>query len=193
MRSRLLMTAVTALVTLGGCGTSPQANFYTLGPVTAATAAYTVRAISVVILPVTLPDMLDRPQIVTRVDANQVHFDEYERWADPVGGQIQRTIAADLGQALSGARVSAYPQDGDPASTYRVRVDIQKFDALPGDAVMVDTLWSVVPPKGGAIVNGRTSIRQPCAGAGYGAVTAAYSAALAVVSRDVATAIHAAQ
>ncbi len=192
MRSSILIAAMSALVVVGGCGTSPQANFYTLAPAAAGSDMYTVRTINVLVLPVTLPDMVDRPQIVTRVSANQIHFDEYERWADPLNGQIQRTIVADLAQALNGARVSAYMQDGDPAMLYRVRVDIQKFDASPGDVVTVEALWSVLRPNNAAVLSGRTSVHEPCEGAGYDAVTAAYSAALGAVSHDVATALHAA-
>jgi uncharacterized protein len=188
------LPTMAALVMLGACGTTPQSNFYTLAPPAASDVTYTVRPMSVVVTTVTVPEIVDRPQIVVRVNDNQVRFDEYARWADSLKSQIQRTVAADLAMALDGARVSSYPQEGDAASTWRVRVDVLRFDAVPGDAVTVDALWSVSVPKSGtgaAPLSGRTVTRVPCAAAGYDAVAAAYSSALAVVSRDIAVAIHA--
>jgi uncharacterized protein len=179
-----------ALAALGGCSTSPTASFYTLGAVGAGADAYTVRPISVVVAPVTVPDLVDRPQFVIRVSENQVKLDEFARWADPVKTQIPRVIAADLAMFLQGARVSVYPQGEEAGAAYRVRVEVQRFDGAPGDAATVDALWSVSPPKSVTSMTGRTLVREPCAGAGDDALAAAYSTALAAVSRDIAEAIH---
>lgn len=200
-RTMWYLPTLAALVLPGACGTTPQSSFYTLAPPETSEVTYTVRPMSVVVAAVTVPEIVDRPQIVVRVDANQVRLDEYARWADPLKGQIQRTVAADLALALQGARVSSYPQEGDGASSWRVRVDVSRFDAAPGDTVTVDALWSVSVPKGtagaggasgAAPLSGRTVARAPCAAAGYDAMAAAYSSALAAVSRDIAMAIHAA-
>lgn len=186
---RLIVIAL-ALIALGGCSTSPTASFYTLGAVGASADAYTVRPISVVVAPVTVTDLVDRPQFVIRISENQVKLDEFARWADPVKTQIPRVIAADLAVFLQGARVSVYPQGEEPGSAYRVRVEVQRFDGAPGDAATVDALWAVSPPKGASSLTGRTLVREPCAGTGYDALAAAYSTALAAVSRDIAEAIH---
>jgi uncharacterized lipoprotein YmbA len=187
--SIVIVLAVTAL---GGCSTSPTASFYTLGAVGGTQKdTYSGSPISVIVGPVTVPDLVDRPQFVIRVSANQVKLDEFARWADPVKTQIPRVIAADLASSLQGSRVSVYSQGDDPASVYRVRVEIQRFDGAPGDAATIEALWSVSPPKSRASLIGRTIVREPCAGPGYDALAAAYSTALAAVSREIAVAIQA--
>lgn len=182
---------VLAVAVLGGCGTSPTASFYTLGATGAQKDADSGSPISVVVAPVTVPELVDRPQFVIRVSANQVRLDEFARWADPLKAQIPRVIAADLASSLQGARVSVYPQGDDAAAAYRVRVEVQRFDGAPGDAATIEALWSVLPPKSRVPLSGQTTVREPCAGPGYDALAAAYSTALAAVSRDIAVAIQA--
>ena len=162
-----------------------------MGAAAAGEDLYTVRPISVVVAPVTVPDLVDRPQFVIRVSENRVKLDEFARWAGPVKSQIPRVMAADLALFLHGARVSVYPQDTDPGAAYRVRVELQRFDGAPGDAATVEALWSVSPPKGVSPLTGRTLVRESGAGTDYDALAAAYIRALGAVSRDIAAAIHA--
>jgi uncharacterized lipoprotein YmbA len=191
MRTVRSLALVMTVAALGSCSSSPVASFYTLSVVAARDEAPAVHGIAVVVGPVTVPELVDRPQFVDRVSENEVRIDEFARWADSPKSQIPRVIASELAVLLPGARVSVYPADPDSAAAYRVRVDIQRFDGAPGDAVTVDALWSARPPKNGTPVNGRTVVHEPAAGPGNGALAAAYSAALAAVSRDIAAAISA--
>jgi uncharacterized lipoprotein YmbA len=190
MRTLVSLVMVLTLIVLGACSTSPISSFYTLGAANVQQDVYTVRPITVVVAPVTVPELVDRPQFVIRVNENQVKLDEFSRWADSLKSQIPRVVAADLAQYLQGARVSVNGQADDTAAGYRVRIDIQRFDGAPGDAATVEALWSVLPPKGAASLTGRTLAREPCNAADSGALAAAYSRALDAVSRDIAGAIH---
>jgi uncharacterized lipoprotein YmbA len=191
MHTLLSRAWVLAVVALAACSTSPTASFYTLGAVAEHNDTYRARQVSIVVTSVTVPEIVDRPQFVVRVSDNQVKLDEFARWADPVKSQIPRVIAADLALLLPGARASVYALDADAGTPYRVRVELQRFEGAPGEGATVEALWSVSPPKGRASVNGHTFVHQPAAGPGYEALAAAYSAGLAVVSRDIAAAIEA--
>jgi uncharacterized lipoprotein YmbA len=79
---------------------------------------------------------------------------------------------------------------GDPAAAYRVQIDVPRFEAALGDAATVEVLWSVSPPGKGLRAEGRSTVREPCAGPGFDAVVAAYSQALGAVSQDIASAIR---
>jgi hypothetical protein len=190
MRPLLCRAALLTLAALSACSTSPTATFYTLGAVGPQGDAATTRPVSVVMTSVSVPDLVDRPQFVIRVNDNQVKLDEFARWAEPVKSQIPRVMVANLTLLMPGARVSVYPQEGDAGTAYRVRVELQRFDGAPGDSATVEALWSVTAPKGGAPINGHTVAHEPVASPGYEALAAAYSAGLGVVSRDIATAIR---
>ena len=86
---------------LGACGSSPTASFYTLTVDTTLTPMSSTMPVHVVVNPVTIPDVVDRPLIVTRMGNNQVVLDEFARWGEPLKGDIARTIAGDLATLLA--------------------------------------------------------------------------------------------
>ena len=59
---------------MAGCSTSPKANFYTLSASPQPMKTTSATPYQVAISPVSVPEMLDRPQVVTRIDPNQVHL-----------------------------------------------------------------------------------------------------------------------
>ncbi|MBB4515246.1 PqiC family protein [Paraburkholderia fungorum] len=190
MRPSLIAAGASVLAVLCGCAASPKADFYTLSPAAVPVDTPPAGPIAVLITVVTVPDLVDRPQIVVRSGDNKVDIDEFARWADPLKSQIPRVVRADLGQLLNSPLVSTYAMGGDPASAYRVQLDVQRFDAALGEAVTVDVLWSVAPPGKKPSLNGRSTVREPCTGAGFDGVVAAYSRALGTASRDIASAIR---
>ena len=71
-------------------------------------------------------------------------------------------------------------------------IDVQRFDSVPGEAVLVDAVWAVRTTAGGEVRTGRTVAREAVPGKGFDALAAAHSRALAKVSADIAAAIRAA-
>lgn len=71
-----------------------------------------------------------------------------------------------------------------------MRIDLVQFDSMPGEAVAIDARWTVHAAGRTTLLTGRSTVREPVAGAGYDALVAAHSRALATVSRDIAAAIR---
>jgi uncharacterized protein len=189
MRTILLVAAVLVAGLLGGCGSTPNSSFYTLSPDATLASTDAPASVHVVISPVTVPDLVDRPQIVTRVADNQVAINEFARWAGPLKSDIARVIAADIGELLGSERVSVFDSPG-ATPAWRVRVDVMRFESVPGDAVTIEALWAVLPPGKSTSVMGRSLEHEPVEGQGYEALIAAHDRALAAVSRDIASAIR---
>jgi uncharacterized protein len=183
-----MMTLCLALSLLAGCS-SPRVTYYTLN--VAATPDAPVSSIdSVAIGPVTLPDLLNRPQLVVRTGANRVDILETHRWAESLKSEIPRIISEDLAVLLKPARVSVYPQNAGLDADYRVQIDIQRFEMTDGEGVALDALWSVRRTGSGTPKSGRSMVNEPAGAAGYEALVAAQSRALVAVSRDVAKALR---
>jgi len=193
----LLGIALSSFVTavLVGCGSSPEPRFYTLsaGGITASDRnEKAVAEYSVAVGPVTLPEIVDRPQLVIRIGVNQVAVLDDHRWAEPLRNEIARVVAEDLAQLLGARRVVTYPQHGSQEAEYQVLLDIQRFESTLGQAVMIDALWAVRRVPDGQPKTGRSLVRESTGGEGYDALVAAHSRALATVSLDIAEAIRSA-
>lgn len=188
------VAAVLFAVALAGCGSSPKTSFYTLapGPVQP-DAARGAAQFTVAVGPVTLPDAVDRPQLVVRVATNQVALLDQHRWAEPLKSEIPRVIAGNLAQLLGITRVWAYPQNADNDADYRVRVDIVSFESAPGDSVTLGALWAVRRKADGDVRAGRSVIQLPAVEPDYAAVVAAHGRALARLSEELGEVIRAMQ
>jgi len=178
---------------LAGCGGSPEARFYTLSTGSASQNAAPATAgirHSVAIGPVTLPEIVNRPQLVVRVGANRVAVAEEHRWAEPLKSEIPRVIAENLTTLLDGWQVSAYPQTASDRADYQVVMDIQRFESTLGQTVVIEAIWTVRRSPDGQPRTGRSLVREQTGGEGYDALVAAHSRALATVSHDIAEAIR---
>lgn len=180
---------ITALI---GCGSSPRETYHTLSAGAAmdgATPASSESAYSIAVGPITLPEVVDRPQLVLRIGPNEVTFVELHRWAGPLKSEIPRVIADNLAAYLNVRQVAAYPQSAGDNAEYRVLVDVQRFDSTLGESVTIDALWTIKRQSDGASRTGRSTARES-SGGNYDAMVAAHSRALATVSREIAEAIR---
>ena len=178
---------------LEGCGSSAEPRFYTLSAGGNSGSDRSEKAMadySVSVGPVTLPEIVDRPQLVVRVGANQVALLDDHRWAEPLRDGIPRVVAENLAQLLGARQVVSYLNNVSFDPEYRVLLDIQRFESMPGQTVTIDALWTVRPASGGEPKRGRSAAREQTGGDGYDALVTAYGRALATVSRDISEAIR---
>jgi len=141
--------------------------------------------------PVAVPAVVDRPQIVVDIGPNQVRLEEFDRWAAPLQHSIARAVADNLVQMLGTARVTLFAQTLSADADYRAGVDVQSFQSAPGEAAILDAVWTVRRTKDGKAETGRTTAREAVQEKGYDALAAAHSRALARLSRDIADAVRA--
>lgn len=190
MTSRMIYLASIAFVALAavGCGASAPARFYTLSS-TATTNDAPAARYAVLVGPVSVPAAVDRPQFVVQVAPNRVELDEFNRWAAPLDDGIARAVAGDLAVLLGTPDVVVGPA-ANFNPTYRVTIDVQSFESVPGEAVLIDALWTVRTVAGGATRSGRTTAREAVQGTDFDSLPGAHSRALATLSGDIAAAIR---
>lgn len=191
---------------------SPKTTYYTLSapPVTATTPM--MHKTRIMVGPVTVPTLVDTPQMVVNNPNNQVTVYEYQRWAGSLKTDIERVVATDLSRDLSTPNVWSYTQSPFAQSDYQVFIDVQNIDSKLGDSVSLDVLWTIkhtsaklshhaavtkiasnpatagsAPP---AIYTGRAVINEPVSGSGFDALVAAQSRAFDKVSADIAKSIR---
>jgi uncharacterized lipoprotein YmbA len=178
--------ALIALLVAGCAVTTPRTHFYTLSAEAAAQSEAKGPVVS--IWQVAIPEVADRTQMVVRVEPNKVDIADFHRWAEPLRRGVPRVLAENLQRHLPNHLVVA----GQPAGLspeVRVAIDLQKFDAVLGQGVTVDALWTIRRAKD--LRTGRSSVTESAAGRDHAAIAAAYSRALDKVSQELAAAIGA--
>jgi len=194
--TRVLMVSTFPLLfgLLAGCGSSPTVYFYTLSAESAAGAGSNMASsqLRISVGPISIPEVVDRPQMVVRSGPNQVELVEEHRWAESLNSEVPRVIAENLSRLLSTDQVWAYPQHVKGAVDYKVSVDIQRFDSMTGQSVAIEALWSIkrVSQEGDESKVGRSNVQQPVSGQGYEALAEAHSRALAAICGEIADAIR---
>ena len=189
MRHRTALASVCSLIMLGaGCAASPPSRFYTLSA--ASGPATTSAKLSIAVGPVSVPAVVDRPQIVVDIGPNQVRLEEFNRWAAPLQNNIARVVADNLVLMLGTPRVTLTAQTSGAEVDYRAAIDVQSFNSAPGEAAIVDAVWTVRRIKDGKTELGRTAVRETVQDKGYDALAAAHSRALARLSQDIAAAVR---
>lgn len=187
----LLAIACLATGLTAGCATPPPFRYYTLSAAAAPAAAPSTLVVA--LGPVTVPAMVDRPEIVVGSGPNEVKLDDFNRWASPLQENLSRVIAEDLALNLGTPRVIRFPQPLAMDPDYRVAVEVRSFDSALGGSAAIEAVWTVRRMKDKKTQTGNTSVREPTADAGYQALAGAHSRAAARLSRDIADAILALQ
>lgn len=182
-----------SILWLAGCGNSPPVHFYTLS----AEAAFDSNAPAkdnrlIAIGPITMPEVIERPQFVLRTGPNQVTLVEDHQWAEPLQSDILRVLAENLSRLLRTPQVVVYPQKASDHADYRVAIDVQQFESIHGQKVSLSLRWTIrqvsrseTPSK-----TGLSRIEEPVHNSSYEALAAAHSRALARVSIEIAEALQ---
>lgn len=183
----LIYSVIAVLIT--GCASSSPSHFYTLS--STATPSLTPQAsYSVSVGPVTVPAVVDRPQIVVRTGPNQVSIGEFDRWASPLKDDIGRVVVEDLIAMLGTTQVALFPQSIAAGASYRVIIDVLRFDSELGKAAILDALWTVSSAKDGPSRRSRTTLTEATQGEDYAALVAAHSRIIGRLSAEIARTIR---
>jgi uncharacterized lipoprotein YmbA len=177
---------------LVACAQSQPTKFYTLSTATQhQTAQHSGKGLVIGLGPLTLPQYLDRPDIVTRAGANQMKLGEFNKWAEPLEPLLTRIMAEDLYSVLDASDVIPIPQRGELQLDRVVEVDFARFDATEAGEVKLDARWRVYRGDNETLVgSGRSMIaEQGAAVPDYDAIVAAMSRTVGRLSSEIAAAI----
>jgi uncharacterized lipoprotein YmbA len=186
MKGRIALAAVAVLAC--ACGSEPRIDFYSLQSPQAPAPTMPASALAIHIGPVTVPDAVDRPQMVLRLDDNRVNIDDQHRWVEPLKNAVPRLIADSIARDLNTPNVLTSRQSSGLDIDYRVAIDVQHFDSSAGE-VSEDVLWTIRSRKTQVPRLGRSVVKEPASGGAEG-IAAAHGRALQRVAHDIAEAIR---
>jgi hypothetical protein len=181
---RLLPNAAVfiAALALVACATPSPTHFYSLMPSevvpSAAAAASATRSLAIALEPVRMPIQVDQPQWLVHLPDDSVALLEQERWASPLGDEFR---AALLEQLIVGhGAIDARTRPAPGPAPWRIRVDVRRFDSLPGVEARIEGSWSIDGGGGDRFASSRCEwlLREPAAGP-MAALAAAHRRAVA--------------
>ena len=177
---------------VAGCGSSPPTKFYQLsslqGPADQKGASIDQQRVMVGIGPVEIPPYVDRPQLVTRSNQNELDLSEFDRWAEPLQTNITRVIVDNLSQSLPPDRVAIFSWDGLLSSDYQVRVEVTKFDFDKTGDVSLVARWTIVGEDGQKILAFHTSrFNRTAETTGHASMVSAMSQNVEALSQEIST------
>jgi uncharacterized lipoprotein YmbA len=166
---------------LSACATSQPDHFYVLSAEPQDTSAARTAPTMQATLKVTLPSLVDRPEMVLNTSLDGVIALEHERWAAPLTDLVTQTLARDLerrrGELLmTGQGVSL------AGTTARIAVDIVDVTVRRGQRASIEARWRIFDVRTGKDVVGGDAFSAPLSEDGYANVARALSVCLGLLA-----------
>ncbi|HTY65139.1 MAG TPA: PqiC family protein [Alphaproteobacteria bacterium] len=180
---------------LGGCTPGPSAptHYYVLTATAPADPAAPRGSVgtgpSVELARVALAEYLNQPNIVTRVQTNEVQRAENDLWAGPLADDITRTVGENLSLMLPTDHLSVSGSGQASSASYTVEVEIVRFDRDAQNVVHLIARWAVTRNDGRKLVAMRRSSFEQSSSGDYAGTVAAMSRALSDLCAEIANAI----
>ena len=193
MSKHNLWFVVTLVVLQAGCSIgqpSRPSEFYVLSPEPAPAVRGRADPAGPLLLglgPLSMSDLFDRPQIVTRPDPNKVQLAEFDRWAGDLKKNLEQVLAQNLMSRLNTDSVLAFPWSSRSQPDFQIAVHFFRFDGEVGQLARVEGVWRLLDGVQGCELAARGfRFEERPVGSGYAEFVSAMSAAVAKLSQEIA-------
>jgi hypothetical protein len=187
-----IILVLCSLVAFGCGGNSSPTRYYVLSPtVTGSAAQHDAKCVGIGVGPVKIPEYLNRTQIITRANPNELELAYFDLWAEPMSDAVPRILAEDISRLLCTREVVLFPWRTSHTPDLRIEVEVIKMDGVPGKSADLEAWWSVISSADKKIrASKRSTYNEPVAAAGYPGLVSAHSRALENLSREIAKTIQ---
>lgn len=175
------------IVGSAGCAGPVLTRYYALADEAQVTerTAVTKPRYRIAIGPATVPEAVDRRQMVLHIGSGQYVISDASAWLTPLKDDIPRVVADEVARLLPSAQVAAYMQHSGQDAYFRVTIDVIRFESTPGESITLDVAWDVRDHSGSVLREASGSYVVPVDAAGIPAVVAAHRKALVAVAREI--------
>jgi uncharacterized protein len=136
---RGVLVALSLLV--GACASIPE-HLYTLDTAAHPSAPSRSDLPIVLVGPVTIPEMVDRPQLVVQDGKYRVIVNEQERWATPLKDSLPLLIAMQLGERCPSARFRLLSSTATEEPHARLTIEFTNIEINRATGVSVVATWA---------------------------------------------------
>jgi uncharacterized protein len=193
---RIGLLVAVACAALAGCIRTPSVRYYTIPEIQEPPHAESTRLrppwASVRVAAASVPEEIDRPELLLRLSPTEVAIDDGHRWAEPLRTTSARAVAADLGRLLHGAEVSFVDESiARDAAEVTVTIDVRRLDLELGRQVTLDAIWTVRASDGSVVRTGHSVARARAVSGSFDALALACAKVFGELSEEIARALPA--
>ena len=179
------------LLLLVGCANNLETRFYLLSSIpehgVEPFRATPRPSATIAVGPISLPDYLDRPQIVTAQSSNRMKMAEFDQWAEPVQDNFRRVMSENLAQRVPNDQFLRFPWEPSIKVDYQLKIDVLRFMVDQHNVSWLSANWRIIDIKQRKpSAQHRSDIHQPVSGSGYEAIVKAQSESVAALSQLIA-------
>lgn len=153
MKKLLALSVTLCTVLLASCASQPPTYFYDLTPQATVTENKIDDKITLGVGPITLPQLLDRPGIVSRHSETGVNVASFHIWAGELEPTFTRVLANSIATNLQHQAVWASPWDNRFRPEYQLRVFVDRFSGEINGQVELSLSWSLLGEYGQTVMS----------------------------------------
>ncbi|NKC15153.1 MAG: hypothetical protein GKR94_24065 [Gammaproteobacteria bacterium] len=163
--------AGTALMLVAGCAANimqtKETRFYVLATLPQDTEALpgvrTSPALVLDLAALTLPQYLERPQIVTRIERNRLVLAEFDNWGGSLEKNMLRVLASNLSMLLATPDIHMATRRTPAKVDARVEIEVIQFERGPDRRAVLMAQWRLLEAgrERKTIVSKVTSLQSP--------------------------------
>lgn len=183
--------ALTLCIITACVSTSQPTRLFVLTPLPDDASNPRNQAVALTIASVTIPNYLDRSQIVTYTNKNELNIAELSQWGDNLKKNIVRVLAENLSLLLATQDVTVPPYRGARSHDFAISVSIIRFERAANNRVYLSARWVITTGKRHkpTLIKMSNLVGSEVDALDYAAIVASMNVLLGDLSREIANTI----
>ncbi len=174
---------------LSACGTSPKTNFYLLSSDSGIESDKNGGA-AIGLWKINLPELIDRPEIVTRTGPYTIELADFHRWAGSLVNNVSLLIAEELSHNLNTGYVTVSPWPSYRKLDYQIKVFIREFTGTLGGESKLEGAYIILNGKGNKkVLDVNFALKEKINGKEYSDMVSAMSRLVIRLSAQISSAV----
>jgi uncharacterized protein len=187
------MRSLLSLCTIGllcACAAGRPDHFYVLSAQPQAAARAPSAPATPVVLKVTLPSLVDRPEMILNTSADGVRVLEHERWGAPLADLVVQTLGQDIERRRSDLLVGGQGAVHPNGTAIKLTVEVVQMTARQADRLSIETHWRIINIGKSMDLAGSETFSAPLGQDSYAAIARALSDCLGGLADRLVTQIQ---
>jgi len=167
MNKLIALPVILCAALLTSCAAQPPTYFYDLTSQATTTEHKIDEKVTLGVGPVTLPQLLDRPGVVSRHHGTGVNVASYHVWAGELEPAFTRVLTDSIATTLTHDTIWASPWDNRFRPQYQLRLFVDRFSGEVNGQAQLKLSWTLLGDYGKSVISTHRYRASVASGKGY--------------------------